>query len=206
MEENREERIRRALNESKKRDLEEKYGAHFSEGESQLPPEIEAQFLQNVEQFEQQYKQSERLTLRQFIGDPSFTSLKDIPTGQLEPKLESVLEKLEENGVVIDFLCDVPLEERYRFITEELLDEEIDDIRIEGFRHHFIYEEFHPNDQYDATMFAENFLRPLLGGDAKFALNALSKEELLDAAGAHVSREAMEGSIREFMGKIMTFY
>jgi hypothetical protein len=42
MEESREDRIQRALNESKKRELEEKYGAHFSEDESRLPPEIEA--------------------------------------------------------------------------------------------------------------------------------------------------------------------
>lgn len=45
----------------------------------------------------------------------------------------------------LDFLCDVDDAEAYRFITEELMDEEIDDIRIEGLRHCFIYEEFHPN-------------------------------------------------------------
>jgi len=37
----------------------------------------------------------------------------------------------------------------YKFITEELFDHEMDDIMLPGFVHHFIYEEFHPNHEYD---------------------------------------------------------
>lgn len=205
MEENREDRIQRALNESKKRELEEKYGADFSTSESKASPEIESQFLQHIEEFEQQYQNAGRVTVRQFVGDPVFKKPEEIPGDQLETELTTVLEHLAQHNVQIDFLCDVPLGERYRFIIEELLDKETDDIRIEGMQHHFIYEEFHPNDQYDATMFAEDFLHFLLDGNVKFAMNAFCKDELWDAAGGRIVLSVMEKGIREFTGRVMTF-
>lgn len=45
-----EQRIRRALNESKKRELEEKYGEHFSEPNPELSPDMESQWLNNIEE------------------------------------------------------------------------------------------------------------------------------------------------------------
>lgn len=205
MEEHHDDRIQRSLNESKKRELEEKYGASFPEGDSKTPPEIESQFLQHVEQFELQYQNAERMTISQFIGNPTFKRLPEVPPTHLKAELEKVLECLKEHNVEIDFLSNVPIEERYRFITEELVKQETDDIRIDGMTHHFIYEDFHPNDQHDAETFAEDFLLFLLGGDVKFAMNAFSKEELLDEAGAPSTLSVTEDRIREFTGRIMTF-
>jgi len=54
-------------------------------------------------------------------------------------------------------------------------------------------------------MFAETFLRFLLGGDAKFAADAFCKDELLDATGARTTLSEMEGSISGFTGRFMTF-
>ncbi|MEK9137236.1 MAG: hypothetical protein AAB393_08940 [Bacteroidota bacterium] len=193
MEESSEDRIQRALN------------AHFSEEESKAPPEIESQFLQNIEEFERQYENAERMSIRQFIGNPSFKPIGEILSNQIETELGSILERLAKNSIQVDFLSSVPAEERYRFITEELLDEEIDDIRIGGFTHHFIYEEFHPNDQHGAPMYAGDFLRFLLGGDVKFAMNAFCKDELFDASGSRTTLSVMEERVREFSGKIMTF-
>ncbi len=205
MDEDREDQIQRALNEAKKRELEEKYGAHFSSEDSQAPPEIMSRFLSNVEEFELKYDNARRITVREFVGNPAFKRREEIPDDLLGAESSMVVEYLALHNVEIDFLEDVPPGERYRFITEELLDEETDDIRIEGMQHHFIYEEFHPNDKHDATMFAEDFLHFLVGGDVKPAMNAFCKDELLDASGARVVQSVMEESIRAFTARVMTF-
>ncbi|MBK6536623.1 MAG: hypothetical protein IPG09_02205 [Ignavibacteria bacterium] len=44
---------------------------------------------------------------------------------------------MEENGIVLDTLCDYEDEVIYKFITEELFREETNNIRIEGMRHCF---------------------------------------------------------------------
>ncbi len=205
MEDDREDQIQRALNEAKKRELEEKYGAHFSPGESEASPELLSQFLHNVEEFELKYQNAGRITVRQFVGNPAFKRREHISADQLEAELNAVLDYLAMHNVEIDFLEDVPREERYRFITEELLDKETDDIRIEGMQHHFVYEEYYPNDRHDATTFAEDFLHFLLDGEVQFAMNAFCKDELLDAAGGHIVQSVMEEAVRGFVARVMTF-
>ena len=205
MEDNRDDQIQRALNEAKRRELEEKFGAQFSMDESKAPPEIQSQFLQHIEEYELKYQNAARVTVRQFVGPPTFMPFEEIPAGRLEEELDSALARLAEHSVLIDFLADVPLEERYRFVTGELLDKETDDIRIEGMRHHFVYEDFHPNDRYDATMFAGDFLLFLLDGDVRLAMNGFCKDELLDAAGKPTSPGVMENEMQQFTGRVMTF-
>jgi len=53
---------------------------------------------------------------------------------------------LVENGIYIDFPDRLDIKEKYRFISEELINEVIDDIHIQGMQLHFIYEEFHPSE------------------------------------------------------------
>ena len=49
-------------NELKKKELEEKYGAHFSDFK-ELPPEIENQWFNSVEEFEKQFDNAKRITV-----------------------------------------------------------------------------------------------------------------------------------------------
>jgi len=55
----------------------------------------------------------------------------------------------------------------YRFITEELFKEELDDIKIEGMTHHYIYEEFHPNHEHDIKNRCKEFLDEFLNKNIK---------------------------------------
>jgi hypothetical protein len=55
--------------ELRKKELESKYGASFSESES-LSPELESKWLDNIEQFEQQYDNAESITVWEYIGNP----------------------------------------------------------------------------------------------------------------------------------------
>ena len=141
------ERAQHIVNDLKRKELEERYGAVFSApDESEIPSEVEAQWLENIDEFERQFENAAQIPLREFIGSPSVRPLADIPPAELEAELNGLLDLLAEHAVSVDFLREVDDAEAYRFITEELLDEEIDDIRVPGMVLHFIYEEFHPGE------------------------------------------------------------
>lgn len=142
------ERAQRIVNDLKRKELEERYGALFSSpDESKIPSEVEAQWLENIDEFERQFENAARIRLREFVGSPAVRLLADIPPAELEAELNALLDLLAEHAVSVDFLREVDDAEAYRFITEELLDEEIDDIRVPGMVLHFIYEEFHPGEE-----------------------------------------------------------
>ena len=147
MNESKEDRIQRALNEAKKRELEEKYGAHFGEGESKLPPDLEAEWLSHIEEFERQYQKASRVKVRESIGDLDVKPLAQIPPEQLESEVNKLLDALEPHSIAVHFDREITVEETYRFLSEDLMNEEIDEIRIEGMTHNFIYSEFYPEKE-----------------------------------------------------------
>jgi len=192
-------RIQRILNEKKRDELAEKYGAQFSlEGDSDLPAEVEAQWLDNVEEFERQFENATRIPLREFLGSPSLRPLADIPSAELETELNQLLDLLAEHDIFIDFLNEIEDAEAYRFITEELLDEEVDNIHIPGMQCHFIYEEFHPNDEQDAKMWAGEFLHAFFANDEEQLDVAVSGEELLNARGEPISLAEIHQLMAQF--------
>jgi len=200
-----EQRIRKALNDAKKKELEEKYGAYFPEEQSDIPPEIESEWLNSIEEFERQSKNARMIPLREFLGHPSFRPLGEIPPGQLTSELDQVMECLSLHDVSVDCVAEVSEAELYRFITTELLDKEIEDIRIEGMQHCFIYEEFHPNAEYDAKMFAENFLWNLFERREQEATRDFAKDEACDPSGKPVTMDEIGSIIRSFCGGFALF-
>lgn len=178
-------RIQRIMNDYKRKELTEKYGGQFSpEANPDLPPEVEAQWLDNIDEFERQFENANRIILSDFLGSPSIRPLADIPPAEIEAQLDQLLDLLAGHGVYVDFLHDIEDAEAYRFITEELLNEEIDDIRIPGMEQHFIYEEFHPNDTDDATFWAEEFLDAFFSNDEERLRVAMDSPQPFDPHGA----------------------
>jgi hypothetical protein len=198
------ERIQRALNQAKKLALEEKYGAHFG-GDSKLSPQLESQWLNYIEEFESQFEHAQRIIVRDFVGNPIFKPLGEIPPDQLEIELNSVLEFLSLHEISADSVAEVSDQEFYRFITTELMNQEIDDIHIDGMMHCFTYEDFHPNDDYDARMFAEHFLWDLFERHFDYALQNFSADELYSSAGQSMNREEMARSLRRFYDSYVVF-
>jgi hypothetical protein len=137
--------IQRLLNDAKRADLEERYGMHFVRAaNSTLPPEVEGEWLDHIAEFERLLESADEIPLRQFVGYPEARALADLPASEVETELTRLLETLYQHDIVIDFPDEVEAAEAYRFIVEELLDEEIADIRMPGTRKHFVYEEFRP--------------------------------------------------------------
>jgi len=199
------ERIQKALNEAKKRELEQKYGAHFSYGQSKLPPEAELKWLNYIEEFERQYQNVQQVAIREVLGFPTFTPVDEIPRDRLEPELNIVLELLGQHDIVVDCLAEVSDEDLYRFIATELIDEEIDDMKIEGMRHCFIYEEFHPNDEYDAKSAAEDFLWNLFERHENDVVHCFAEDEIYDPTGQRISVADAEALVCSFFRRYAAF-
>jgi len=124
----------RAENEVKKLKLEMQYGAQFGLNSTDLPPEIEQQFLDNVLAFEKQYAEKEQIKLFDYIGKPDFKPAAQLTEEQMVDEHLKLCNLLEENGIVVGVLAEYSDELRmlYTFITEELFDHAIDNMRLPG--------------------------------------------------------------------------
>ena len=60
-------------NELKKKKLEKKYGACFSE-QSNMSPELEKAWLNQIELFEQQFNSAATISVWEYIGKPVFNT------------------------------------------------------------------------------------------------------------------------------------
>jgi hypothetical protein len=141
--------IQRALNEAKRRALQERYGAIFGGETDGLPPDLERDWLEYIEEFERKSEQADFITVRAFLGNPRFPPVGTMTTGELAIELQRLLELLDQNAVHVEFPPNITTAEQYRSITEELFDEEMEDIRIDGMVHVFIYGEGNDEDAED---------------------------------------------------------
>ena len=121
--------IQDSLRESKRDELRDKFGIQAEYTNPNLPPEAEISFLDNVLEFERQFENVKTITVRERIDNPEIKPLDGIPLYALEQTVTDLLDLLAENGVGVDFLGDFDDIAAYRYLTEELLDEEIDDLR-----------------------------------------------------------------------------
>jgi hypothetical protein len=141
----------RTENEIKKLKLSVEHGmdcssSHFA---SDLAPEAEGQFLDYISAWEEQFALKKRILVYDFIGQPAFSKEEMLNESEVSAELQKIMEMLNNGGIDLSTLCEVGDRELYRFITEELFKEEINDIRIPGMMSSFIYEDFYPNHAYD---------------------------------------------------------
>lgn len=168
----------RIENEIKKMKLSLEHGASFSNPSenNELNPLIEAQFLDNIEQFEKAFDECKQISVYNFIGKPEYRKTDVIPDDEINTELEKVKKVLNENGIYLDTLCEVDDRVLYRFITKELFLHETDDIRVAGMAHNFIYEEFHPNHEYDIRCHSNDFIESYLDKESDFYTTFLANK------------------------------
>lgn len=197
-------KIQRILNEKKRRELAERYGASFGDGDSLLPADIEAEWLNYIEEFERQFEAAQRISVREYLGNPQVQPVATLEPDALGRELEQLLEFMFLHGVAVHFLCDVEESEAYRFVTEEIFDEEIDDVRIPGMTANFIYEEFHPNDEYDAKIWAQDFLRSLFNRHRDEVQATFAPDEIYTLQGTPVDLATMMRRVDGFLARHRT--
>ncbi|MDQ3020022.1 MAG: hypothetical protein M3R36_05560 [Bacteroidota bacterium] len=129
---------------------------------SSLTEEAEKQWLNYVYDFEKMYKDAKQIKVYDFIGKPDFKKLNELSDNEISAELDRLTDILNSNNIELDLCCEYEDKIIYQFITEELFEELTDDMRIEGMRHCFIYEEFHPNHDYDIRYLAKDFFEYFL--------------------------------------------
>ncbi|HTO92965.1 MAG TPA: hypothetical protein VMM80_01295 [Bacteroidota bacterium] len=205
MPDTRQDRIQRALNEQKRKELEEKYGARFSFNDTDAPPEIIGEWLQTVEEFERRFQTAGKTTVRAYAGNPPARPPSSIPAGRMLSELRNLLEHLSAHAIAVHFDRTVPAVEAYRFIVEELFEMEIDDIHLEGMTHNFVYGDFHPDESACASMFAGRFLYSLFSRDVKSCMRRIDVSGLCSPTGRNVTREEFRGAIERFISSVAVF-
>jgi hypothetical protein len=184
-------RTQKSLSQAKRDKLRDEYGMEFEYTDSRLPPDEENEWLDHVLEFERQFEQAKSITVRERIGNPPIRPLRELPLYAVGEAITALLELLAVHGIVVDFLGEVDELEAYRYLTEELLDEEMDDIRIEGMMTHFTYS----TNEYDVQMWVESFVLDLFTHDREYFLPGLAKQPLFNAQGEPITAPQFQQKI-----------
>lgn len=174
--------IQDSLRQSKREELRDKFGMQAGYTNPNLPPEMEISFLDDVLEFERQFENVKTITVRERIGNPEIKPLDEIPLYALEQAVTDLLNLLAENGVGVDFLGDFDEIAAYRYLTEELLDEEIDDLRG-GWMSVFTPS----TPEYDVQMWVEDFVLDLFTKEREYFPSSFDKQPLFDVAGEPIT-------------------
>jgi hypothetical protein len=121
------------------------------EGSEDLPPEIENEFLKSILNFEHAYAQTKRVKISALIGNPILDKADELDDQAIKKALAHVEQLLDDQHIEVVFNKPRSARFKYSFITEELLDQETDDLFMEGMTRQFTYEEFHPDHKAEIT-------------------------------------------------------
>lgn len=139
--------------------LKAEFGTECTKGAQEIPPEVVHEFLLSVYQFESKFREPiPVISVYDKIGRPAFRKSDNIPDQHITEELNRVNDVLAKNYIVLDVLDHYPDRQIYKFLTEEFLYHRMDDIEMDGYTHHFCYEDFHPNYQAEIDLCAKEFL------------------------------------------------
>jgi hypothetical protein len=185
----------------KKLKLSIEYGASFfNNSDTNLPAEIESQFLDYVTNFEKAYQNPKQISVFEKLGNPKFIPATTLNDTEISIELERIQLLMQDYGLNLDVLAEYDNQERliYTFITEELFEHIIDDMDLPGMNTCFIYEEFHPNHEYDLKRNTEDFLRIFFNKKNDFYKKSHSSE-----ATNHIALNNFRSLFKKFK---MTFF
>ena len=137
------------------------HGAKFGGDEnSELPPDIENQFLTNMIAFEKQFEEHKTIKVFDKIGRPQhFKPVNEIPDSGIDKAWNELSGYLNKYGIDLSVCSpNISLRELYRFTTEELFEHQTDEMNLPGWSTNFIYDEFHPDPVYDNSRLVQQDL------------------------------------------------
>lgn len=175
------------------------FGGDFV-GSEDIPPSVENQFLKQIMNFHKQHDSSKLISVYKFIGEPEYNHVNDLSDREVRRELRRLMKIMKRHRVGLDVLAPTPDREVYRFITEELFKQEIEDIKIKGWINQFIYEEFHPNAEYDIKNAVHFALLSLFDSQTNFLQDHFS-EEMKDSLGLSTDPEELREKVKEFQSQ-----
>ncbi|MEO6229792.1 MAG: hypothetical protein ABJB11_03280 [Ferruginibacter sp.] len=196
----------RIENEILKNKLKAQFGDAFHmESQSGLPPDIENKFLKSVMAFEDEYARSTNTTVYERIGSPAVQSLDKISGTEIKVAVKNLITLLAANDIVLHINDGpYPNETIYRFITEELFAQQVEDKPVAGMGSNFIYEEFHPNHKADITKRTHTFLFHWFTREFNEYCTELSWD-CISHEGEHLTREDIIAKMKIFFDAFEAF-
>lgn len=201
-----EERLQMENNLLKSKLIAEHKGTFSENEESALSPEVENEWLNSMYNFEQAFKNAKTVPLYKFIGEPAFKPSAELDKGSVEKELERLQQIMADHGVVLDCICEYEDRVIYEFITQELFNHEMEDVKIKGMTTNFIYEEFHPNHDHDLRKLTNDFFDALLKRKWNEYDEMLLHEEMLIATDKRTTRDDFIKQIELFQNGWKQFY
>jgi len=185
-------------NKKKRKEIEEKYDAVFNKpDDSALPPEIENEFLKNIEEFERQHENAKYVKVIDLIGNPKFKKIDELSAKALTDAIDEVLDLYGKHAINISIIEEEEVSDSdfYVFLTEELPEEETEDIRMPGWTTNYIYEEFHPSDKLDAKDAIRDTLLSAINQNREFESVYVANNNLLNSVGNPINKDEFIDSL-----------
>lgn len=172
------------------------FGGNFV-GTEAIPPEIENQFLKQIFSYHQQHDPAKKTTVYKFIGSPEYNLVTDLNDKEVKAELNKLTKLMLKKGVALSVLAENNARVIYRFITEELFKMEIEDVHVKGWINQFIYEEFHPNPDFDVRSVVQFSLQSIFNTGHPFFEDHFT-EEMKNKIGLSSDAEELREAIQNF--------
>lgn len=127
----------------------------------ELEPQVEHQLLQNLYNLEKQLAEKETCSLRELLGSPQYPASSELSVLDLKQSLAEMKECMHKKGVELIQLHEYSDTLMYDFIRNELFEVQVPKVQVERLSMNFIYEEFHPNHDFDLRKIATEFIQHL---------------------------------------------
>lgn len=180
----------RIENEILKMRLKAELGGDF-EPLSEVPAEIENLFLKNVLAFEHEHANAEVKTIFELLDKPAFKKEAELNDAQLVKALHDLESLLDDKGIAVDYLVDYPARIKYTFLTEELFLKEASMMTMPGMTMHYLYEEYHPNHEYEIRRKADYFIKHWFEQSFDEQSSELSESFVAPTSDSSISREQL---------------
>ena len=160
-----------------------------------VPPEVENKFLKIFESMEDYFSSQsghKEVLVYEFIGRPDFIDEKELNDEQLSVELNRLESLLADKQIAFSVLSNIDDRLIYKFVTEDLFNAETLDIPFPEMTTHFIYEEFHPINEYDTRRQCEEFIRIFFGKDFDTLIQENPVEQIRNFVELYNFRKAFE--------------
>ncbi len=112
----------------------------------ELDEEDDEEFIHQVEEFKKEHSKGKMIRVYEKIGKPKFPELKKVDPHKLKEELRRLIVALDRHNIIVHSHGEYDDKEKYRFITEEIFNEVVEDKKQQIT---FVYEDYHPEMEDD---------------------------------------------------------
>jgi hypothetical protein len=170
------------------------FGGEFV-GSSAIPPDIENAFLKQIEKIQRAHSVAVALPLYELIEKPEYSHVHDLSEKDIEKEYKRLLKIMNKKGVSLVSVSGIETRELYRFLTEELFKREVENIKLKGWKLHFVYEDFYPNHDFDVKRTVHDAVLMLIDKENP-PYEAVFDEDMRDKLGLQIDFEEWVSNLK----------